>query len=82
MTNLAGIESILKEHQARYGNHHYCPGALGRLQSKLTRAGLPLEANDLRRWSRPRAASASNTQASTSNTQASTLSSASRVTNR
>jgi len=43
MTNLAGIESILKEHQARYGNHHYCPGALGRLQSKLTRAGLPLE---------------------------------------
>jgi hypothetical protein len=75
MTNLAGIESILKEHQARYGNHHYCPGALGRLQSKLTRAGLPLEASDLRRWSRPRAASASNTQAST-------LSSASRVTNR
>ncbi len=75
MTNLAGIESILKEHQARYGNHHYCPGALGRLQSKLTRAGLPLEASDLRRWSRPRAASASNTQASA-------LSSASRVTNR
>jgi hypothetical protein len=75
MTNLAGIESILKEHRARYGNHHYCPGALGRLQSKLTRAGLPLEASDLRRWSRPRAASASNTQAST-------LSSASRVTNR
>jgi len=75
MTNLAGIESILKEHQARYGNHHYCPGALGRLQSKLTRAGLPLEASDLRRWSRPRAASASNTQAST-------LSSGSRVTNR
>jgi len=81
MTNLAGIESILKEHQARYGKHHYCPGALGRLQSKLTRAGLPLETSDLRRWSRQRAASASNTRASASNTQASALSLASSVTN-
>jgi hypothetical protein len=52
MTNLACIESILKEHQARYGKQNRCPIALGRLQSKLTRAGLPLEPSDLHRWAR------------------------------
>ncbi|NCV25301.1 MAG: hypothetical protein EBX56_03405 [Betaproteobacteria bacterium] len=54
MTNLAGIESILREHQARYGSNHPCASALGRLQSKLTRAGLPLASSDLRRWSKLR----------------------------
>ncbi|MEY2718237.1 MAG: hypothetical protein RL539_1269 [Pseudomonadota bacterium] len=50
MTNLAGIESILEEHQARYGKQNRCPTALGRLQSKLTRAGLPLEPCHLNQW--------------------------------
>ncbi|MBU6286405.1 MAG: hypothetical protein KGO85_10705 [Proteobacteria bacterium] len=52
MTNLAGIESILKEHQARYGKHNHCTHVLGRLQSKLTRAGLPLAPSDLHQWAR------------------------------
>jgi hypothetical protein len=52
MTNLAGIESILREHQARYGKYHPCTHVLGRLQSKLTRAGLPLAPGDLYQWAR------------------------------